>query len=495
MESRNINEREGQASLLDGLDVAPDGGAVEENAALESDAKSAGASENQLREFEPEDIADDILLSTVDGVGALTTERLVEFFGSATNVLNASVDELSRVQKVGPTLARKIAQARSGFDVDALIQFCRDNEIAVLSLRDSRYPERLRHIDNPPRILYVRGKLAEEDRYAIAIVGTRHATPYGRTQATRLARELVDAGFTVVSGLALGIDGCAHRAAIDARGRTIAVLGGGVANIFPSEHVDLAGRIVAGSGALISEYHPLTSPLRGNFPARNRIISGLSLGTIVVESGVKSGSLITARFAAEQNRELFVVPGPIDSEYSRGCHQLLREGAVLTESVADIIEALPSFERPEPRKRANARAARPDDSIVPGTLGISASSLASIDTRKKQREERAAGVRAEKDRESVKSAAKSSESAPKKKTSSRVERAETKANVYPPLPEGLSENELKIIDALGDGALTIDELVLKTGISVAGMLGLVSLLEFKQVILRREGNSVERVRA
>ncbi|MBQ1277007.1 MAG: DNA-processing protein DprA, partial [Thermoguttaceae bacterium] len=294
------------------------------------------ATEETARIWAPNELVDDILLSTVDGVGPLTAERLIAYFGTASEVLRASRRDLERVEKVGPTLARKISQAREACDVEALIRFCEENGIEIVALRDARYPARLREIDNPPRLLYVRGSFAPEDRAAIAIVGTRGATRYGLDQARRLGRELAEAGFTVVSGLALGIDGAAHRGALEVGGRTLAALGGGVAKVYPREHEDLA-RLVANSGAVFSEYHPLTSPLAGNFPARNRIVSGLSLGVLVVESPLRSGSLITARLAAEQNREVFALPGPVDRETSRGCHQLLREGAALVESVEDVL--------------------------------------------------------------------------------------------------------------------------------------------------------------
>ncbi|MBQ2789794.1 MAG: DNA-processing protein DprA, partial [Thermoguttaceae bacterium] len=288
-----------------------------------NDFADATAPTETARIWTPNELVDDILLSTVDGVGPMTAERLIAYFGSASEVLRASRRDLERVEKVGPTLARKISQAREACDVEALIRFCEENGIEIVALRDARYPERLREIDNPPRLLYVRGSFAPEDRTAIAVVGTRGATRYGLDQAARLGRELAEAGFTVVSGLALGIDGAAHRGALDAGGRTLAALGGGVAKVYPREHGDLARR-VAESGAVFSEYHPLTSPLAGNFPARNRIVSGLSLGVLVIESPLRSGSLITARLAAEQNREVFALPGPVDRETSRGCHQLLR---------------------------------------------------------------------------------------------------------------------------------------------------------------------------
>lgn len=480
-EARNSIDEKAVGSLFDVF-----GGLKESDEASASGVEASDSTNDALREREPEESSDDILLSMVDGVGPLTAERLVDYFGSSTAALDASLSELSCVEKVGPTLARKIVRARETFDVVSLIRFCRENDIQILSLNDSRYPTLLRRIANPPRILYVRGRMISEDRFSIAMVGTRRASSYGRAQATRLAREIVDAGFTVTSGLALGIDGCAHRGALDAGGRTIAVLGGGVANIFPPEHEDLAGRIVSGRGAVVSEYHPLTSPLRGNFPARNRVISGLSLGVLVVESATRGGSLITARFAAEHNRELFAIPGPVDSESSRGCNQLLREGALLVESVEDILNALPSCDKPKPRDSRSFSRDR-DYSPAPRSLGISVASIASIDTRRKRESERSKIVERDETLENSKKNARS-----KSDKSETVASSSKQSNEFVPLPDGLNENELKFIEAVGDKTRTIDELIERTGFPVARVLGLLAVLEFKRVVTRLEGNAVAR---
>lgn len=434
-----------------------------------------------LRFISPEEFADEILLSLVDGVGSITMDRLLAYFGTAKNILNAPADELQRVEKVGPTLAQKISQARS-FDVEPLFRFCCENEIRILSIDDARYPSRLREIEGAPRVLYVRGKLQPKDRYAIAVVGTRSASTYGRAQATRIAHELVEAGFTVVSGLALGIDGCAHRGALNARGRTIAVLGGGVTNIYPREHEDLAGRIIASGNALVSEYYPLTTPLRGNFPARNRIISGLSIGVLVVESGKRGGSLITAQFAAEQNREVFAVPGPVDRESSQGCHHLLRDGAALVETVDDIIDALAPYDVPP---QASERQSAPSvEEIAPGTLGISAKSIESINTRKK--ESSGDSPRPRKTKKEKESKTKTSESAPVK---TLLEPEDEKQ--FTPLPE-LNPDERAIVDALGEETKQIDALIRESGLPASKVVGLIAALEFKQVLQRLEGNSVAR---
>ncbi len=209
----------------------------------------------------------------------------------------------------------------------------------TIALRDPEYSQLLRQIPDPPPVLYVEGALLKEDGAAVAIVGTRAATAYGLSIARRLGQELARCGITVVSGLAEGIDAAAHEGALEERGRTLAVLGHGLSRIYPACHKGLADRIVR-SGALISEFPWEAEPTPWNFPKRNRIISGLSLGVVVVEAPLKSGALITARQAMEQGREVFAVPGPISAIQSRGTHQLLRDGARLVESAQDILEEL-----------------------------------------------------------------------------------------------------------------------------------------------------------
>ena len=214
-----------------------------------------------------------------------------------------------------------------------------DREIQTLTLNRAGYPRLLGEIHAPPEILHVKGTLLEEDEAAVAIVGTRAATPYGLTVAGCLAEELVRAGITVVSGLAEGIDAAAHEGALKAGGRTIAVVGHGLSRIYPPQHHELAERI-AGAGCIISEFPMEEKPSPWNFPKRNRIISGLSLGVVVVEAPFKSGALITARYAMEQGREVFAVPGPVSSRQSEGTHALLKDGAKLVGKVEDILEEL-----------------------------------------------------------------------------------------------------------------------------------------------------------
>src|SRR5881296_2874713 len=218
--------------------------------------------------------------------------------------------------------------------------------VATLDLADEHYPAWLRTIPDPPPVLYCDGSMEPGDRQAVAIVGSRQATPYGLRVTDALARELSALGFTIVSGFARGIDAAAHRAAMASGGRTVAVLGCGLDVDYPSGHASLRAEI-AGSGAVLTEFAPGTAPFATNFPRRNRIISGLALGVVVVEAAEDSGSLITARLALEQGREVFAVPGPIDVPTSRGPHGLLKQGAKLVETVDDIVEELlPQLERP-----------------------------------------------------------------------------------------------------------------------------------------------------
>ena len=280
-----------------------------------------------------------LLLSLVPKVGPQIAGVLLQHFGSATSVVDAPPSELRMVPGVGPTLANEIARSTTTIDIEAEIARCREQHIDIIPLSDERYPKNLREIPDPPQILYVQGSIVPSDMLSISIVGTRHATPYGRKIAGRLASSLTRAGLTVISGMARGIDAAAHRGCLEAGGRTLAVLPAGLTNIYPSEHRELAFDI-SKSGALISE-SPSTAPIsRGTFPRRNRIVTGLSLGVIVIEAADRSGALISARHAAEQGREVFAVPGPIDSRVSRGCHQLIRDGAKLVEHVDHVLEEL-----------------------------------------------------------------------------------------------------------------------------------------------------------
>jgi DNA processing protein len=275
----------------------------------------------------------------VPGVGPRVRKALVERFGSAADVLAAAISDLRSVPGVGTKLCRAIAAARREIDVAAELELCRQNGVGLLVASQPEYPQQLRTIYDPPGVLFVRGQVLPVDGLAVAIVGTRHATPYGLAQAERLAGGLARAGYTIVSGLARGIDAAAHRGALKAGGRTLAVLGRGVLNIYPPEHVQLADEVIA-HGAVLSENPPRSEPFAGAFPQRNRIVTGLSQGVIVVEAADRSGALISARHAMEQSRDVFAVPGRVDSRMSKGCHRLIRDGAKLVETVDDVLEEL-----------------------------------------------------------------------------------------------------------------------------------------------------------
>jgi DNA processing protein len=286
-----------------------------------------------------DELVDSVRLSLVSGVGPLLRKALLERFGTPAAVLAASKDELQSVHGIGPKIASQIVAARDEIDAVAELELAAEHGIDVLTEASPTYPRPLRQIHDPPGVLFRRGQPNPQDEMAVAIVGTRHATRYGLAQAERLAASLARTGFTVVSGLARGIDAAAHRGAMEAGGRTIAVLASGLLEIYPPEHVNLADEVAA-SGYLVSESPPRMVPLSGAFPQRNRIISGLSVGTIVVEAPDRSGALITARHAYEQGREVFAVPGPVDSRMSRGCHALIKDGAKLCETIDDVLAEL-----------------------------------------------------------------------------------------------------------------------------------------------------------
>jgi DNA processing protein len=296
-------------------------------------------SDAEPAEVPTEDLVDAVRLSLISGVGPRLRKALLEEFGTAAAVLSAAPSDLRRVQGIGPELTRRIAVAREDIDVQAELDLCAAGGIAILSECDPAYPRALREIHDPPGILFVRGEILPQDALAVAIVGSRHATHYGLAQAERLAGGLARAGLTIISGLARGIDAAAHRGALAAGGRTLAVLGSGVLNMYPPEHAALADEVAA-RGAVISESPPRSPPLSGAFPQRNRIISGMSLGVLVVEASVRSGALISARHAMEQGREVFAVPGRVDNRMSHGCHRLIRDGAKLVETVDDVLEEL-----------------------------------------------------------------------------------------------------------------------------------------------------------
>lgn len=271
------------------------------------------------------------------GIGPVRLRRLLEYFRSPERAWNASAGEL-RAAGLDETCITNLLATRTRVVLADELARIRKQGIALLTWENPGYPERLRHIYAPPPLLYARGTLLPNEPM-VAIVGTRQATTYGREVARRLAQELARNGVTVVSGLALGIDTEAHKGALAAGGRTIAVLACGVDQAYPLRNRELAAQVVA-QGALVSDYPPGTAPEPRNFPPRNRIISGLSLGVVVVEAGARSGALITCDFATEQGRDVLAVPGSIFSPTSRGCHDLIAQGARLVRNVEDILDEL-----------------------------------------------------------------------------------------------------------------------------------------------------------
>lgn len=293
-----------------------------------------------------------IALNMIDGVGPIRVRALLERFGTPEAILSATRGELVQVEGVGEEVARCITSWRECVDLDAELARIEKSSVRVVTRDDPEYPKNLREIYDPPLVLYVKGALRENERMAIAIVGSRRTTLYGQEMARKLAFQLARLGVTVVSGLARGIDTEAHRGALQAKGRTVAAIGCGIDVVYPPENKKLAGEMVDKGGAVVTEFPFGVKPDKQNFPMRNRIISGWSLGVVVVEANLKSGALITAAQAAEQGRQVFAVPGRADSILSRGANKLIKDGAKLTEDVEDVLS---EFEYLLPRKAEETR--------------------------------------------------------------------------------------------------------------------------------------------
>ena len=290
-----------------------------------------------------------------DGIGSIVFGRLLLKFGSARTALGASAGELQNIHRIGRESADNIARARDAVSIEPEIEAAAERGVRILCRDDKEYPEILTRIDDPPIVLYVKGELRPTDAVAVSIVGSRQCTIYGSEQARRFADLLAGAGFTIVSGLARGIDAFAHHGAVDAGGRSIAVLGNGLREIYPSQNEALASKLVE-NGALLSELPMSVTVQGGNFPPRNRIIAGLSLGTIVVEARQRSGALITSRLASEYNREVFAVPGRVQDPMSFGTNRLIARGeAKLVTCLEDVLDELGEVGM-EMRDGMNARA-------------------------------------------------------------------------------------------------------------------------------------------
>ena len=274
----------------------------------------------------------------VKGIGAVRLQALRDHFGDLALAWQAPMDAL-QAAGLSPKLAERVTQVRASVDLEKYMAQATAQGISILTWEDDNYPARLKEIDQPPPVLYVRGDLTTEDSWAVAVVGTRRVSAYGRQVTEELVSFFAANGVTVVSGLARGVDAIAHQSALKSGGRTIAVMGCGVDRIYPPEHTQLAEKIMA-SGALISDYAPGTPPEASNFPPRNRIISGLSMATVVVEAGETSGALITAQFAIDQGREVFAVPGNILAPQSKGTNRLIADGARPMLSGRDLLDVL-----------------------------------------------------------------------------------------------------------------------------------------------------------
>ena len=280
-----------------------------------------------------------VALSLAAGIGPKLQSALLAQFGTACDVLSQPKDVLLTVNGIGPKTATSIGNKDLLDEARLLLRECQALQVDVLDQKHRDYPQRLREICDAPTVLYRKGVLLPQDELAIGIVGSRRCTAYGRRQAERMAAALSRAGFTIVSGLARGIDAAAHRGALKSGGRTLAIMASGVKTIYPPEHKDLAAEI-SQQGALLSEMPLDQRPLPGLFPQRNRIISGICLGVIVIEATRSSGALYTARHALEQGREVFALPGPVDSLASAGCHDLIRDGVTLVRNVDDVLSEL-----------------------------------------------------------------------------------------------------------------------------------------------------------
>lgn len=385
----------------------------------------------------------------IPGLGPVRISRLIEAFGSAGDVLDTSESSLQRVKGIGPSAAKTIIAHRAGSLTAAMeeLAFAESLNVELIPLGDVRYPTLLHAIPNPPPILYLRGELHPQlDRYTVAIVGSRACTPYGIEQAERFAGFLASSGLTIVSGGARGIDTAAHRAALRHQGRTIAILGCGLATCFPPENSELFDEIADGRGAVLSELPLRTHPAPENFPMRNRIISGLSLGTLVIEAASGSGALITTRLAAEEHgREVMGIPGRIDSPASEGVNELLKSGgAALVADPADVLDLL---ETPARHLHRGAHEARyTDPSRAPEELFAANGHETAIPA-------------ADADRAVADSL----------------------------LLRSLNEIQRDIVEALAE-PLTLDELSRATSLDAATLRTEVTLLEMKHVIERSGGS-------
>lgn len=319
-----------------------------------------------------------IALNMIPKMGPVRLRKLLQAFKSPERILTAKPSELRVIDGIGNETAEALASWQDSIDLGAELERIRSFGAHVLTMESPEYPEHLRQIHSPPMVLYVWGKLLERDRHAIAIVGSRAATHYGLECAKKLSFQIAYSGATVISGLARGIDTAAHQGALAAKGRTVAVLGSGLLHLYPSENKRLA-ELVANSGAVLSEFSMDTKADVQTFPMRNRIVSGLSMGVLVVEAARNSGAMITASQALEQGRSVYAVPGPIDRPTSAGCNRLIQQGAKLVTQAADILEEFELLfpERPLPKPGLPPQLAGQEKAIYEA-LGHGETSLESL---------------------------------------------------------------------------------------------------------------------
>ena len=324
-----------------------------------------------------EEVAAWLRLLETPQVGRESARRLLAAFGSPEAALAAPVAARREVVSAEPAKALEREAENLPALIDATCRWLSDDSTGprhLLALGDPAYPELLLQTADPPLLLYVQGDVALLSAPGIGVVGSRHPTPQGKDNALAFSTQLSQAGWTIVSGMALGIDGSAHEGGLAGVGRTIAVVGTGLDRVYPRRHLELARRI-AQHGAIVSEYSIGTPPLPPNFPLRNRIIAGLTRGTLVVEAALQSGSLITARLASEAGREVFAIPGSIHSPQSRGCHALLKQGAKLVESAADVLEEFPAKAAPKRTTPVDAPECSPSVDPLLDALGFDPVSL------------------------------------------------------------------------------------------------------------------------
>ena len=377
---------------------------------FERSLRKYGKADNQVGMSEKEAW---VALNLIPGLGPVKVRRLLERFGSARQILSAGEEDLRGVAGVGGDLARTIRDWRRHVDVEGEIKLAGELGARIISMADGEYPEILKQIHDPPVVLYLWGGFEGRDRHAVGVVGTRNPSVYGSEMANKLAYQLAYAGVTVVSGLARGVDTAAHLGALAAGGRTIAVVGSGLAQLYPPENAELAERI-RGSGVVVSEFPLRTSADRQTFPMRNRIVSGLSVGLLVVEAGVRSGALITAGMAAEQGRSVFALPGRVDSPRSAGCNRLIQQGAKLVTCAQDVLDEFGLLFREVPELRGRE------------------------------------------------------------------------------MPEGLSEVERKVFEAVGDGEPTVDEVVGRSGLPTNEVASTLLSLELRKLIRSLPGGRMVR---